>query len=157
MLLLIDAFTSSSKSLEGRTKLAKLDFLLRYPSYLERALSIRAPGSVWPIDDREELAVENRMIRYRYGPWDPAYFAILGRLVGKGLVAAVPGKRGISFRTTDLGCGAASRLANTAPWAGTSTLAKILRKHFDLSGSKLKKFVYEYFPEVTAADWGKRL
>ena len=40
LLLLIDAFTGATRSLEGRTKLAKLDFLLRYPNYLRRALAI---------------------------------------------------------------------------------------------------------------------
>src|SRR6266480_7920176 len=46
LLILIDAFTSSSKSLEGRTKLAKLDFLLRYPAHLERALAVRGSTEI---------------------------------------------------------------------------------------------------------------
>ena len=25
------------------------------------------------------------MIRYRYGPWDPSYYAVLGSLIGHGL------------------------------------------------------------------------
>lgn len=43
LLLLINAFAGASRegSIEGLTKLAKLDFLLRYPANLERALIAR--------------------------------------------------------------------------------------------------------------------
>ena len=43
LLVLIDTFggRSGDKQIEGLTKLAKLDFLLRYPDYLERALIAR--------------------------------------------------------------------------------------------------------------------
>ena len=30
------------------------------------------------------------MMRYRYGPWDPSYFAVLGSLVGRELIEVVP-------------------------------------------------------------------
>ena len=43
LLLLIEAFSRRENILEGRTKLAKLDFFLRYPIYFERALQIRRP------------------------------------------------------------------------------------------------------------------
>jgi len=103
LLLLINAFTSNTKSLEGRTKLAKLDFLLRYPHFLVRALSIRRPNLTAEIAPQEQMNIENRMIRYCYGPWDPAYYAILGRLIGRGLVQTVPTTNGIGYRTTQTG------------------------------------------------------
>ena len=46
ILLLIDRFTTPKKCLEGRTKLAKLDFFLRYPSYLSKALDIIGAGPI---------------------------------------------------------------------------------------------------------------
>src|SRR5688572_12691214 len=79
LLLLIDAFSHPGRSLEGRTKLAKLDFFLRYPAYFSRALLAR--GGTRPtravLDAARQAAdegdtIENRMVRYRYGPWDPA-------------------------------------------------------------------------------------
>ncbi len=157
LLLLINAFTGPTKSLEGRTKLAKLDFLLRYPRYFEEALRIRSPRVAWPIPDSEQPAIENRMIRYRYGPWDPAYFTLLGRLIGRGLVRPVPTRHGIGYRTTGEGRALASSVGATAPWADTQAMTVLLRRHFDLSGRSLKNFVYEHFPEVTAAAWGQRL
>ena len=41
LLLLIDAFTQANLSLQGRVKLAELDFLLRYPQFYRRALRLR--------------------------------------------------------------------------------------------------------------------
>jgi len=157
VLLLIDAFSARGKSLEGRTKLAKLDFLLRYPPFLRRALSIRPGKKEWPLGDLDENNIENRMIRYRYGPWDPSYFALLGRLFGKGLIELVPIRGGLGFRTTDRGSELAARMAATEPWAECQILINLLKRHLDLSGSTLKSFVYEHFPEVTAANWGEQL
>lgn len=157
LLLLIDAFSTARSSLEGRTKLAKLDFLLRYPLFLRRALSVRAPEQGWPLSGPHEENIENRMIRYRYGPWDPSYFALLGRLFGKGLVELVPIRGGLGYRTTNQGSQLAARLAATEPWTETQALIGLLKRHFNLSGSTLKAFVYEHFPEVTAAKWGEQL
>lgn len=70
LLLLLDAFTRKGGRLDGLTKIAKLDFLLRYPVFLERILVKR--GLAWPSglapDANERLAVESRMVRYKYGP-----------------------------------------------------------------------------------------
>lgn len=70
ILLLIDRFTAAKKGLNGLTKLAKLDFLLRYPAMLDRLLvddSINWPQGTQPTSS-ERLAVESRMTRYKYGP-----------------------------------------------------------------------------------------
>jgi hypothetical protein len=148
LLLLIDAFTGRGKALEGRTKLAKLDFLLRNPAYLDRALGVDGVGD----DD-----IETGMIRYRYGPWDPAYFALLGALVGRGLVSVVPISRGLGYRTTDAGHGLAGVIAEDSSWADIAQRARTLRRDFDRSGTSLKKLIYERFPEVSDASWGTRL
>jgi hypothetical protein len=84
LLLLIRAFTRPGRTLQGRTKLAKSDFLLRYPEFFRRALAARGrPVSDEPEPD--ENNIERRMVRYRYGPWDPAYYALLGSLLARGL------------------------------------------------------------------------
>ena len=156
LLILIAAFSRGTKMLEGRTKLAKLDFLLRYPIYFDRALQIRCPQSLTRQHPLQP-DVESRMVRYRYGPWDPAYFALLGRLIGKGLVKPAPFARGIGYRVTDSGQALATALQNEEAWADVAQKIKILRQHFDLSGSTLKKFIYEHFPEVTRTTWGRSL
>src|SRR5262245_34423509 len=80
LLLLIEAFTAgdSQEGIRGLTKLAKLDFLLRYPTFLERALHARnrSTHSV-KVKPFERLSVESRMVRYRFGPWDHRYPEVL--------------------------------------------------------------------------------
>ena len=155
LLILIDTFTTPTRSLEGRMKLAKLDFLLRYPDRLRVALARRAPAEEWPSNIDARPTIEGRMIRYRYGPWDPAYFALLGRLVGRGLIVPVPGTRSVTYRTTETGHQVASDLRANPHWDETSKLAVLLKRHFDLGGTRLKEMIYEYFPDIARAGWGK--
>jgi hypothetical protein len=157
ILLLINGFTTVTKSLEGRTKLAKLDFLLRYPNFMQRALAIRTSSQIMEVASEEQNNIEGRMIRYRYGPWDPSYYAILGRLIGKGLVETVPNQRGLSYRTTERGNQLAKALVKEDSWSETSLRIKLLKQNFNLSGNALKDFIYEHFPEVTGASWGNKL
>jgi hypothetical protein len=157
ILLLINAFTTPTKSLEGRTKLAKLDFLLRYPSFMQRALAIRTSSQVMELASEEQHNIEGRMIRYRYGPWDPSYYSILGRLIGKGLIETVPNQRGLSYRSTERGTQIAKAIAKEESWSETSVRVKLLKQNFNLSGNALKDFIYEHFPEVTSASWGQKI
>lgn len=157
ILLLINAFTTRTKSLEGRTKLAKLDFFLRYPNFMQRALAIRKPEQVMNVAPEEQNNIEGRMIRYRYGPWDPSYYSILGRLIGKGFVEVVPNQRGLSYRTTERGSQIARDLAKEESWSETGERIKLLKQNFNLSGNTLKDFVYQHFPEVSGASWGQRI
>jgi len=156
LLLLIDAFTQSRGSLDGRTKLAKLDFFLRYPPYFKRAMAIRRPKATVP-NGLDDDTIESRMVRYRYGPWDPAYYSLLGSLIGRGLIVPILGSNGMGYRTSEAGAELAQRLANTDAWYQTAEVTNLLVKHFDLTGNSLKKFIYDHFPEVSDARWGEIL
>jgi hypothetical protein len=150
VLILIVAFSSGSKGkLDGLTKLAKLDFLLRYPSYLERLLDQREKGlPAWLRPTAEErLALESAMIRYKYGPWDDRYYPVIGRLIGQGLVEPVPGGGVVALRATDTGREAAHALA-LQDWDVVAGRARALKRGLDLSGSSLKTLIYESFPDA---------
>jgi len=156
LLLLIHAFTGPSRGLEGRTKLAKLDFFLRYPEYMQKAMTLR--GADVQVDFAHSGPIEKAMVRYRYGPWDPAYFAILGRLQGKGLIETRPGGHGaLTYRSSNDGGRIAEILGGTEAWCPVASDARLLRRHLDLTGTNLKEFVYAHFPEVTKAKWGEAL
>lgn len=157
LLILINAFSGGMNCLEGRTKLAKLDFFLRYPMYLKKALEIRKPELRVEIDTSGENNIENKMVRYRYGPWDPAYFNLLGRLIGRGLIRPVPYKKGIGFKVTGKGNTLVNKLSKDEEWAETVERAKLLKANFNLSGTKLKNFIYDNFPQITQASWGEEL
>lgn len=158
ILLLINAFSGQREGLQGRTKLAKLDFLLRYPEFLERALVHKGvPATEAGEVTTERNPIEQRMVRFRYGPWDPSYFALLGALIGRGLIEITPYNRGLGYRATPTGRALANRLSNEPAFQQLDQRTALLKRHFNQTGTTLKKFVYDLFPEVAGAPWQAKL
>ena len=161
VLLLILAFSGTEdrpRSLEGRIKLAKLDFLVRYPKYLKQILESRnAPQSAIAKVTVDEVVSQDRMIRYRYGPWDPSYYAVLGSLIGRALVEPIPFSRGIGYRATTRGRQLAESLTEEYAWAQVLQRAKVARTHLDLSGTTLKDLLYSQLPMMAEANWDTEL
>lgn len=135
--------------IEGLTKLAKLDFLLRYPTMLERALKAKNRSTVSVgLEQHERTSVESRMVRYRFGPWDHRYRMLLNILIGRGLATvAIQGKT-VSIGLTPDGVRLAQSLAATEAYASTARRARLLRANFDVGATNLMRFVYDTFPEV---------
>ena len=162
VLLLIDGFSrrkTGPRSLEGRVKLAKLDFLLRYPKHLGTVLTHRGLPDVARAElDEQDSPLESRMMRYRYGPWDPSYFAVLGSLVGRRLIEIVPaeGTNALGYRTTPAGSDLAERLTEDGAFDDVLGRILLLRRHLDLTGESLKRLLYE-LPEVGDATWHEEL
>lgn len=157
LLMLLDAHSGrSNKPVEGVTKLAKLDFLLRYPNCLERALVARKkPTAPARVRDFERTTIESKMVRFRYGPWDHRYRRWIALLVGKGLLHAAVEGRTVKLRLTGAGHSAAYALMNSPDLADLSSRAKVVAKTFGtMSGTALKEFVYATFPEITTMRWG---
>lgn len=153
LLILLDAFAEDEKTpdVEGLTKLAKLDFLLRYPVMLERALLARQ-RSVQDValEDHERHSVESAMVRYRFGPWDHRYREFLNVLVAKGLARVTVEGRKVTIGATDRGREVAQTLAADELFAPYSRRARLLKRHFDLTATNLMRFIYETFPEVVS-------
>lgn len=163
LLLLIDGFSrtrSGPRTLEGRVKLAKLDFLLRYPRHLATVLSTRGHDTDASRADLigQDSPLESRMVRYRYGPWDPSHFATLGSLVGRGLVEVVPaaGSSALGYRTTELGAEFATILRNDGAFEDLDGRIVLLRRYLDLTGESLKRVLYG-LAEVADASWHEEL
>lgn len=163
LLLLIDAFSHTRNGgiryLEGRIKLAKLDFLLRYPRHLRGVLIAHGArqADVAQVDP-DEAPLDARMMRYRYGPWDPAYYAVLGSLIGRGLVhvAPLPGSTGFGYRTSTKGAGLAANLRADGSFEHVNNSLILLRRYLDKSGNTLKNYVYQ-IPDVADANWHEDL
>lgn len=157
LLMLLDAHSGkTNRPVEGVTKLAKLDFLLRYPNCLERALIAKHKSIAEArIQDFERTTIESKMVRFRYGPWDHRYRRWIALLVGKGLIhAGIEGKT-VKLWLTDAGHSAAKTLKSLPDLGDLSGRAKLVAKAFGaLSGTALKDFVYETFPEITTMRWG---
>jgi hypothetical protein len=150
LLVLLLAFSPRGGTFDGLTKLAKLDFLLRYPVFLERLMDARELA--WPTglapDQSERWAVESHMIRYKYGPWDDRYYVLLGGLVGRGLAELVPAKRTISLRLTPEGRALAESVGATVEWSVLAARSAFLKRHFDWTGNRLKETIYRELPDV---------
>lgn len=161
ILILIREFSGSPshpRALDGRIKLAKLDFLLRYPKYLARVLRSRgATADDLDSIDTDQSPLQQRMIRYRYGPWDPSYYATLGSLIGRGLVDAVPVPKGIGYRATAAGREVVESVLTDDSWTHVYDNTRLVKRHLDLAGSTLKDILYAQIPEMTNADWHEEL
>lgn len=159
LLVLIDGFSGRdlNQGIAGRTKLAKLDFLLRYPNFLKRLTEARGVDADPGEDPWLTGAVERSMIRYRFGPWDPAYFSLLGGLVGKGLIRVENTARGRNYTATESGRAAAAQLRKEDSWLVVAERVRFLKRHFDLGGRTLMELLYANFPEISGAEWGEKL
>lgn len=152
LILLLAAFDRGGEqrpAIEGITKLAKLDFLLRYPTYFEKAMRARRVSEKKiAIEPYERMTVEAEMVRYRYGPWDHRYRRFLNVLAAKGLVSIHTTGRTINLSLTDRGRKHAERIVGDAAFAPLAQRAKVLRESIDIGATDIMKFIYSTFPEI---------
>lgn len=159
LIILLDAFggREGNQAMEGITKLAKLDFLLRYPAFLERALVARkASDEAAKVEEFERGSVEARMVRFRYGPWDFRYRRFLNILVGRGF-AEVQDGRPVRIKLTQRGRDAAKEFQKYEEYLPIRNRALLLKRHLDLSATNLMEFVYATFPEIVSMRMGETI
>lgn len=151
LLVLLAAFADEDNggSVEGLTKLAKLDFLLRYPNMLERALTAKKRSTAEvKLEEHERYSVESQMVRYRFGPWDHRYREFLNILVGKGLASIRIDGRTIVVSITEMGKDCAQQIAAESIFEPYARRARVLKRHLDMTATNLMRFIYETFPEI---------
>lgn len=160
ILILINEFSGSEgkDTIKGLTKLAKLDFLLRYPVYLERAMiSINKNPDRVKVKSYERSSVESKMIRFKYGPWDFRYRKFINELVGKGLIYLVPNGRSILIGITDKGKLVSNQLKVEKLNQDLAKRANIIKSNFNKSGTNLMHFIYKTFPEIGTLKYGTEI
>lgn len=134
-------------SVDGRTKLAKLDFFVRYPSFLERARDqLRAEGTAMTSWQARGAEVEAPMIRYRYGPWDPRYRQFLAFLEARQLIrVSVSKPERVSL--TAAGRRLAEQICTRPSFAPIVDRCDAMVGNLAaLNGTQLKDLIYELFP-----------
>jgi hypothetical protein len=147
LILILRCGEGNRHSIEGRTKLAKLDFFVRYPVFLERALSVFEPNAerrkIPPARDAE---IEAPMIRYRYGPWDPRYRQFLAFLEARQLIRITRAKvERVSL--TSAGRDFARKITDKPSFAPIMQRCDAMVGNLaSLSGTQLKDLIYELFP-----------
>lgn len=160
LLLLLLAFAGDNNdgSIEGITKLAKLDFLLRYPTLLRRALETKGYSTKkLSIAEHELFSVESEMVRYRFGPWDYRYRLYLNLLISEGFIKVVSEGRKVIISLTGQGFHFTTELSHESSLQIYSERAAILKRYFDLTSTNLMNFIYDTFPEIVSLNSGKRI
>lgn len=158
LLLLLHANSGrSNRSVEGITKLAKMDFLLRYPSCLARVVAAQPKLKV-EIPENERNTIEAKMVRYRYGPWDARYRRWIGLLVAKGLATTFLEGRTVHVQLTQAGLELASRMKEIGEFQTLSQRSAVVARAVgNYSATKLMKYVYEVFPEIVSLKLGEQI
>jgi hypothetical protein len=147
LVLLRQCGSGTKPGIDGRTKLAKLDFLLRYPTFLERALHhLRDTGASTTEWTAVGAEIEAPMIRYRYGPWDPRYRQFLAFLLARKLITITTAKPE-RVQLTAAGRRAADDLSARSSFQPLIDRCAAMTPGLStMTGTALKDLVYDLFP-----------
>jgi hypothetical protein len=140
-----------------------LDFFLRYPSYLDKAARILKNKNLQELieQDIQQYEIDNvetRMIRYKYGPWDNIYYAVLVYLIAKDLIYIENKKHIEHFSLTETGQKVVEELSESRTFETVVLRAKALKHIFSRwSGTSIKNFIYTNFPEIVSLPLGREI
>ena len=147
-LLLLFNICGTANRIEGLTKLAKLDFFVRYPSFFERiATSVGEENASAHLT----AGVESPMVRHHYEPWDSRYYHILAYLEARNLINVTKAGRAYRFALTEEGKKAANTLRQDSAFEDLVSQMKLVKDAVGrFSGSRLKRMIYEHFGREVA-------
>jgi hypothetical protein len=137
--------------IQGLTKMAKLDFFIRYPAFFNEVTTINQEEA------RAACPPESPMIRYHYGPWDQRYYRVLAYLIAKGLISLSKDGTTVILSLTADGKKAAERLTDEKCYADLlKHVSEVSGAFRNKSGNALKKLIYKAFDEeVGELPWGE--
>jgi predicted transcriptional regulator len=129
--------------IEGLTKLAKLDFFVRYPAFFNRVAAY--------LDSQTFIAnntIESKMIRFHYGPWDKRYYQVIPYLEARGLIKVAKNGSTYNFSLTELGKTVSEKLTTNEQFTEVTERMKNVKKVLGgKTGSALKELIYKVFDE----------
>jgi hypothetical protein len=137
-----DSKTKTAK-IEGLTKLAKLDFFVRYPAFFNKVADHLSSNDSIQSDD-----VESKMVRFHYGPWDKRYYQVIPYLEARGLIQVIKSGSAYNFVLTNLGKSIAETLISHAEFQEVSDRMRLVKKLLGgKTGNSLKELIYQVFDE----------
>jgi len=151
-LLLLAHLCGKKDRIDGLTKMAKLDFFVRYPQFFAKACRYLNPDATSTNEAHHGSdAVESSMIRYHYGPWDQRYYQVLAYMRSRGLLDVEQEGRSYKLRLTAAGRAAAATLASDSAFATLVEQMRRVKSVFgNMTGTRLKELVYEVFDQEVA-------
>lgn len=142
-ILLLIGLCGTNHRIEGLTKLAKLDFFVRYPQFFDKVCVALGENSESVLE-----SVESSMIRYHYGPWDHRYYEVLAYLRSRGLIQIFKEKNTYKFKLTDTGKKRMRKLTKESSYETICEQMRRVKKVFgSKAGSTLKRLIYEVFEQ----------
>ncbi len=147
-LLLLLHLCGISGRIDSLTKLAKLDFFVRYPDFFEIARAADMPSDTSDIHKQisSDQAVESVMIRHYYGPWDKRYYHVLAQLEAKHLIAVSKKGNSYQIKLTNIGKDRAKILSKRSSFISLAEHMRAVKKIFgSKNGNYLKKLIYHLF------------
>lgn len=142
-LLLLFQICGIKGKIDGLTKMAKLDFFIRYPSFFNE-LCLKLNINIYKKPD----AVESKMIRFHYGPWDHRYYHVLAYLKSRGLIEYEKIGRKVIISLTKLGQSKAILLKESNQYSALVTQISLVNSILGkMSGTKIKNLIYETFDQ----------
>ncbi len=135
-----------SNQIEGLTKMAKLDFFVRYPHFFDELCRVLGEPVESPVS-----TVESSMVRFHYGPWDKRYYQVLGYLEAKKLITISKKSNSYLIGLTPEGKRVATQLEADPSFSGLRQQMKRVKKLLGRkAGSTIKDMIYKVFDEEIA-------
>lgn len=156
VLLLVAAVSAEpghGRKLDGLTKLAKLDFFVRYPALAPMLLDDLEGDDRMHVNEVDRLTptlVQDPMTRYKYGPWDDRYYPVIGALVSRGLLRYAKGRRGsVALMPTAAGKALAAEVATDEVWREVADRCEaVAAASRGMTGNALKELIYDRLADL---------
>jgi hypothetical protein len=140
-LLLLLKHCGHDGTIDGLTKLAKLDFFVRYPEFFNRLATHLNKKARSPSEE-----IESPMVRHHYGPWDKRYYQVLAFLEARGLIWVEKRGSAYEFILTQLGDARAETISRSEAFAVLVQQMEAVRKVLGRKpGTELKNLIYKVF------------
>ena len=145
----VSSLPGATGSVDSLTKLAKLDFIARYPDTAD-TISAALDGTHLLESPTVEAKLERPMIRHRFGPWDDTYYPVVGALVGRGLIRYRRGPRNsVVMQPTPAGKKLAEKVSASDNWGVVAAMySEVARRFGNRSGNQLKDAIYAALPNA---------
>lgn len=140
-LLLLLKYCGQEGTIDGLTKLAKLDFFVRYPEFFNQVAAHLNKKARSPSEEIESL-----MVRHHYGPWDKRYYQVLAFLEARSLIRVEKRGAAYEFILTQLGDARAETISQSEAFAMIVQQMEAVRKVLGRKpGTVLKNLIYKVF------------
>ena len=141
-LLLLLKHCGVRSRIDGLTKVAKLDFFVRYPAFFRKAAL--ALGET--VETPTGSSTDSSMVRYKYGPWDNRYYHLLSYLESTGLVSIESVSRLYRISLTPQGEALAGTIGEDPSYGALIQHMKDVKRTMgSKGGTTLKKMIYQQF------------